>query len=423
MAATATPAAGASPRTVRLGARRYPVVLPSLGDPRLHVAAVIGTLQVLGQTLLGFELSVAQILVSLGICAAIEVGFGLWRERVLMWPASALLTGNSVAFIMRSAGTRHGDWWSLQGIDVFVVACVLSMGSKLLLRRGGRHVFNPSNLGLVAAFTLYGTQRANPQDLWWGAWSPGLAVTMAVIVAGGVAIALRLRMLGLCAAFLAALAAGTAVIAAGGHCITARWHYGAVCGDQYWSIMTTSPEVLVFVFFMVTDPRTTPTGRAARIGFGGAVGLLAALLSAPMQTEFATKVALLGALVVACGATPLGPLLRRIRPRRAAALACIPAAAGALLLAGLPARGTAATLAPPATGATLPPISITPDATRTAGVDAATARALVAAALRGAPGAVQRATVEVVRNPARPQDPPRLVVQLQGAGWSRTVAP
>src|SRR5581483_3219701 len=213
---------------LRLGARSWPVVLPSLGDPRLHVALVIGSVQVLGQVALGFELSVAQILVCLGVCAAIEVGAALWRERVLMWPASALLTGNSVALIMRTAGTRHGDWWSLQGIEVFVAACVVSMGSKLLLLRGGRHVFNPSNLGLVAAFTLYGTQRANPQDLWWGAWSPGLAVTMAVIVAGGVAIALRLRMLGLCAAFLAALAAGTAVIAAGGHCITARWHYGAV---------------------------------------------------------------------------------------------------------------------------------------------------------------------------------------------------
>lgn len=431
-AASDAPARVRPQRAVRVRGRSYPVVLPSVRDPRLHVALVIGTLQVLGQTVLGFELSVAQILVCLAVCAVIEVGVGMWRERMLLWPASAMLTGNSVAFIMRSAGTRHGDWWSLTGVDVFVVACVLSMASKYLLRRGGRHVFNPSNLGLVAAFTLYGTQRANPQDLWWGPLSAGIWVTLAVIVVGGLVIARRLRMLQLCAAFWGALAAGTAIVAAGGHCIAARWSVAPVCGEQYWSVMATSPEVLVFLFFMITDPRTAPAGGAAPAGeargrtlFGATVGFLAALLSAPMQTEFATKVALLGSLVLVCGALPLAPLLRRIPRRRPAALAALPAAAGALLLAALPAHGSAAPIpaTPAAATEALPPITISPEAQRTAGVTSATARALVAAALRRAPGPVLRAVVVVQRNPLRPQDPPRLAVELQGAGWTRTVAP
>jgi len=397
------------------------VVLPSLGDPRLHVALVIGSVQVLGQVALGFELSVAQILVCLGVCAAIEVGAALWRDHVLLWPASALLTGNSVALIMRTAGTRHGDWWSLQGIEVFVAACVVSMLSKLLLRRGGRHVFNPSNLGLVAAFTLFGTQRANPQDLWWGPLSPGLWVTLAVIVCGGLVIARRLRVLGLVAGFWVAFAACVGVVAASGHCIAARWHVGAVCGEDYWSAMAASPEVLVFAFFMITDPRTAPEGRAARAAFGAATGFLAALLSAPLQTEFATKVAVLAALVVVCAAMPLAPLLRRI-PRAA----IVPAAAGALLLAALPAHGSAAVPAPPAppaTTAALPPITVSAEARQTAGVDAQTARAIVAAALRQAPGGVLHATVVLVRNPLRPQDAPRLAVELAGPGWTRTVTP
>jgi hypothetical protein len=52
-------------RTVNIRGREYPVVLPSLRDPRLHVAAVLLTLQVLGQTVLGFRLSIAQILACL----------------------------------------------------------------------------------------------------------------------------------------------------------------------------------------------------------------------------------------------------------------------------------------------------------------------------------------------------------------------
>ena len=53
-------------RSVMLRGTAYPVLLPKLSDPRLHLAAVVLSLQVLGQTVLGFNLSIAQILVSLG---------------------------------------------------------------------------------------------------------------------------------------------------------------------------------------------------------------------------------------------------------------------------------------------------------------------------------------------------------------------
>ena len=100
--------------------REYRVIPPSLRDPRLHVAAVLLTLQALGQTVLDFRLSVAQILVCLAAGALIEFGVGFFKDGLLMWPASGLLTGNSTAFILRTPGTLHGQWWSLQGIWIFV---------------------------------------------------------------------------------------------------------------------------------------------------------------------------------------------------------------------------------------------------------------------------------------------------------------
>src|ERR1700704_7100441 len=178
-------------RSVRIGGRQYPLVLPTLRDPRLHLAAVIISLQVLGQTVLGFELSIAQILVSILTCAVLEVALTLWRRRVLMWPASALLTGNGVAFILRVPGTVHGDWWSLRGAGIFAAAAAISLLSKYVIPVGGRHVFNPSNFGLVVVFGLLGTRLVNPQDLWWGPMSPGLGLTLAVIVTGRLGLALR----------------------------------------------------------------------------------------------------------------------------------------------------------------------------------------------------------------------------------------
>src|SRR5207253_1619330 len=83
----------------------YPVLLPSVRDPRLHLAAVIVSLQVLGQATFSFQLSIAQILIAVGTCAALDVGIAVWRQRVIMWPASALITGNGVGFILRVPGT------------------------------------------------------------------------------------------------------------------------------------------------------------------------------------------------------------------------------------------------------------------------------------------------------------------------------
>ena len=108
------PAIGVGKPTLRIRGTSYPVLLPKLSDPRLHLAAVIISLQVLGQVAFDFRLSIAQILVSLVTCAVLEVGIAFRRQHVLMWPASALLTGNGVAFILRVPGTEHGDWWSMQ---------------------------------------------------------------------------------------------------------------------------------------------------------------------------------------------------------------------------------------------------------------------------------------------------------------------
>ena len=100
-----TPALAQDRPSIRFRGSTYPVLLPTVRDPRLQLAAVIVTLQVLGQTVFEFNLSIAQILISLVTCAVLEVGIALRRQRVLMWPASALLTGNGVAFILRVPGT------------------------------------------------------------------------------------------------------------------------------------------------------------------------------------------------------------------------------------------------------------------------------------------------------------------------------
>jgi len=326
MAAHAATAPSGPSLTIR--GRPYPILLPKLRDPRLHLAAVITSLQILGQAAFHFRVSIAQILLSLATCALLEVAIAAWRQHVLLWPASALITGNGVSFILRVPGTQHGDWWSLHGWWIFVGTAAVSLLSKHLIQVGGGHIFNPSNIGLVLCFLALGRNRAEPLDFWWGPMSPWLGLAFAIIVTGALAILTRLKLVGIAVGFWVAFAAGIGVLAATGHAMTARWHLGPITGVHLWWTLVTSPEILVFLFFMITDPRTTPRGRRARVVYTVCVGLLAALLIAPVRTEYATKVAVLVALAIVCAVRPflarlplphLGP--RRLALAGAAALA------------------------------------------------------------------------------------------------------
>jgi Na+-transporting NADH:ubiquinone oxidoreductase subunit NqrB len=188
---------------------------------------------------------------------------------------------------------------------VFAGVAAFSLLTKYVIRSRGTHVFNPSNIGLVVVFVAFGSTRVEPLDFWWAPLNSWMIAAYVVILVGGLLITRRLRLLAAAASFWIALAVGVGVLAVSGHCMTARWAFAPVCGFDYWRVVVTSPEVLVFLFFMITDPKTVPAGRVGRVVFGLLVAVASTLLMAPQSDEFGTKVALLGGLVVVCAFRPL----------------------------------------------------------------------------------------------------------------------
>jgi hypothetical protein len=271
-------------------------------------------------------------------------------------------------------GQDRGDHWTFDGWYLFAGIAAFSLLTKYWIRYRGSHIFNPSNVGLVVAFLVLGSEVIEPLDFWWGPLDFWMLAAYAVILIGGVLITSRLRLLTLAATFWLTLAIGLGVLALSGHCMTAAWSLQPVCGEYFWSVVVASPEVLIFLFFMITDPKTIPQDRVARIVFAVCLALVCTLLIAPQTTEFGAKVGLLAGLVLM---TPLRYLFDRVfgtermrriatvsesRPRGAFAPGLL---VGALLvvvpigivIAGGPARETAhaATVAAPP-----PEISIDP---------------------------------------------------------------
>ncbi len=323
-------------RTLTFGGTSYPLILPNIRDPRLHVAAVIITIHVLGQVGLRFNVSVPQILAAILTSAIIEVVLTFRATKSFVWPASAMLTGSGVALILRVVGTPADDPWSTHAWYIFAVVAGLSLLSKYVIRYHGSHVFNPSNIGLVVAFVVLGSTRVEPLDFWWAPLNAWMIAAYVVIVGGGLLITRRLHLLGLAASFWVALAIGTGILAGSGHCMTANWAFAPVCGVDFWRVIVFSPEVMIFLFFMITDPKTVPAGQVGRVVFGVLVAVVSTLLLAPQTDEFGTKVGLLAGLVVVCA---VRPVLDRLVPEPRSAADEIGRFARRLATGGSPGAG------------------------------------------------------------------------------------
>lgn len=373
------PGAGPAPagRSIRLGGRDVPVVLPRLRDPRLHLAVTTFSIIAIGMVWLDFRLSIPQVAVALLAVGVIDALRTYRSQAVLAWPASALQTATSTALILRITGMGAHDWWSFEGWYYFAGIAVAGVLTKYFIRYQGRHVFNPSNVALVAAFLIFGAERIEPLDFWWAPFGWAMLAAYLVIFAGGITLCARLRLLGMAGAFYATFVVGVGVLAVLGQSISTQWSLTPIAGLHYWWVLVTSPETFIFLFFMITDPRTTPSGRRGRIAFGCAVGAASTLLLAPWETEFGTKVGLLSGLLVVTAARPFAEHWWMTRAGRPASADRRPLAIGAALLtatafvalvavAGAPNRSAAGSEPPAPTvdldidPASLPAVAIDP---------------------------------------------------------------
>lgn len=168
----------------------------------------------------------------LAIATSIAVELILGRLVVGKWPhlASAYITGISVGILLRSPA-----FWP------YALCAAISITSKYVIRVKGRHIFNPSNFGISVILFLASSEVAS-LSIQWGnnLWA------MLVIWLLGSAIIWRLRRFHICATY---------VISFLFFALIRSW----TGGDPWQSEISpiTGPLYQLFIFFMITDPKTT----------------------------------------------------------------------------------------------------------------------------------------------------------------------
>jgi enediyne biosynthesis protein E5 len=138
------------------------------------------------------------------------------------------------------------------------LAAFLAIASKFVLRIRGRHFLNPANFGLCACMLLTPHAWCSPAQ-----WGEGPLLLLWVL-ALGCTVAHRAFRSDVSLAFLGSWVVLRAV----------RIFY---LGQRAPVLLhqLESGSLLLFTFFMISDPKTTPRGRAARLAFAACVAALA----------------------------------------------------------------------------------------------------------------------------------------------------
>jgi len=287
-------------------------------------AFAITLFNVLGHFWFGFEQSWLQPLVSLAAAYGCEVlfeGLTALSERraprfagggfigVCNFLLSAHITGLAVAMLL----------YPNERLAPIAFAAAVAIGSKYLFRaRVGnrtRHFFNPSNLGITATLVCFHWVSIAPPYMFtenltgWGDWIlPGI-----IVVSGSFLNARFTRRIPLIATWV-----GVFFLQA----LLRHLFLGHALGGALMPM--TGVAFLLFTFYMVSDPGTTPLAVRGQVGFGAAVALVYGLLMS-VHVVFT----LFFALTIVCAVRGTYLWLKELADRRAEQRAFVPGTADA----------------------------------------------------------------------------------------------
>lgn len=199
-------------------------------DARFTAPLLITGILIVGQLTFGFLESYTKT--GLAIITSIVIEMILGRLFTGKWPhlASAYITGISVGILVRSP-----ELWP------YALCSAISITSKYVIRVKGRHIWNPSNLGICVMLFLASYTVASLSVQWGNYLWP-----MVIIWTLGSIIIWRLKRFHICATY---------VISFFLFSLLRSWITGHPWEAEFAPI--TGPMYQLFVFFMITDPKTT----------------------------------------------------------------------------------------------------------------------------------------------------------------------
>jgi Na+-transporting NADH:ubiquinone oxidoreductase subunit NqrB len=220
--------------------------LPLPRDPRWFQIATLTGLLLYGWGWLGFDITVSRIVLTLGSVLIMQA-LATWQWHLPAFdPKSALISGLSLCLLLRTNSEA-----------LVILAAAIAILSKFIVRWRGKHIFNPTNFAL-AVLLLVGDGGVWLSSGQWGSF----AFFAFLMWCAGNLVVWRAARSDVAIAFLLC------------HAALLFWRSGWL-GEPISIPLhrLESGALLLFAFFMISDPKTTPDSRAGRILFALLVSL------------------------------------------------------------------------------------------------------------------------------------------------------
>jgi Na+-translocating ferredoxin:NAD+ oxidoreductase RnfD subunit len=277
-------------------------------DPRYLIAFLITLVLVAAQLRYQMLGSYDRLVLALGVCMATEALLSWFDRGKVVNLLSAYISGISLTLLLKPQG---GALWP------FVLGGFIAISSKYVLRYRENHLWNPTNFA-VSALLLLAPDRVSVLSHQFG----NDVTTNAVIWIFGLVIAARVGVLHITLTYVASFLILNAARA-------------AVLGQAVMPEIApiTGPMYQLFIFFMITDPRTVVRGRRKQIVVAVLIALMETLIRFasdkgwPLPTAFNVAPAFLALALVGPVAKWLD--LRRPQPANGGSGA-IPRGAGSI---------------------------------------------------------------------------------------------
>jgi Na+-translocating ferredoxin:NAD+ oxidoreductase RnfD subunit len=208
-------------------------------DPRLYQIGSLSLLLLYGVLGRGFDVGPARIALLVGTVLVTQLAMTKLTGLGRFDPRSALISGLSLCLLLRTGSAL-----------LAVLAAVAAIASKFVLRVRGKHLFNPTNFGIVALLLATGRVWVSP-----GQWGNAAFLAFLVACLGGLVVNRAARS----DVTVAFLAAWTALLVG-----RSLWLGEPLAIPLH---RLESGALLLFAFFMISDPKTTPDSRAGRVLF------------------------------------------------------------------------------------------------------------------------------------------------------------
>ena len=259
-------------------------------DPRYLIAGLITLVLLVAQLRYHMFGGYTRLALALGVCMATEALFSWFDRGRVVNLQSAYISGISLTLLTKPQG---GALWP------FVIGGFLAISSKYVLRYRDQHLWNPTNFA-ISALLLVAPSKVAVLSHQFG----NDLVTNLVIWTFGLLIAKRVGVLHITLTYVASF-------------LVLNGFRALALGQPLFPELApvTGPMYQLFVFFMITDPRTVVKGRqrqmvvAALIALAETIFRLMADRGVPMPIAFSADPALLALAIV-------GPVAKWLDLRR-----------------------------------------------------------------------------------------------------------